>query len=188
MINVLLFDTDKLIELYKNIGDELNRREEQFVSLTIVTSNKLKIEGCNIKSKLKDIQYILGAFGKCCSEITSADELTFYFEDNRDLQDLVKEEEAIMKRINGLFVHKFRGPKGAVFLSRPSEKQLAVLKPQISLQAEEIYDILREYGPCKIINNFSPNEFIVEFLGSEDLDDLIKEKRRILDKIQQLFI
>jgi hypothetical protein len=189
MINVLLFDTKKLTELYTIIGYELKRREETNISLTIISSNNLLVKGCNIGSKSEDIKYILGAFGKCSFEYTSlTDEIMFFFEDDRDLLDLISVQDSIIKKINDLFICKFKAVKGPIHLQRISGKKLSLSKYQILLQGEEIYDILRYYGPCEIIDKSSQNELIIKFLGSEDLDELLINKESVLNKIQKIFI
>jgi len=149
----------------------------------------LLVKGCNVRSKAENIERIFRTFGRCSVEYTlSTDEIMVYFEDERDLQCLLNSKDSILEKIGDLFKDKFRASKGPVFLHRISNRKLGLSKFQISLQGEEIYDILRSYGPCKITDELSQNEFIVEFLGSEDLDDLMQDKEKILNKIQEIFI
>ncbi len=67
------------------------------------------IKGSNIRSKSRDIEEILHQFGGCSFEYTILkDELMFYFEDERNLQDLIRIQDCILKRINNLFIDNIK--------------------------------------------------------------------------------
>lgn len=107
MIDVLLFDTEKLNDLYNNIGNELKRRkDEQNIYLSLCwLPNNLLIKGPNIESKSDEIKVILQTFGKCNYEHTSLpNKITFCFENYKDIMDVVNNEEHITNLIKDLFV------------------------------------------------------------------------------------
>lgn len=186
MINILLFDTDKLIELHTTICEELKRRQCVNNSLTKISSTTLLVKGAYVKSKTEDIWDILGIFGRCSFEHTSSvSELMFYFDDERDLRDLMNSKDTIIKKIDELFINNF---KGTIHLSRTSRHELTLSKSQILLQARKIYEILSNYGRFELTNSSSLDDLIVDFNREDDLDDLIKDTETVINKIQRLFL
>lgn len=107
MLNILLLDTKTLKELYNNIGDELKCRERVNITLTMETTNNILIKGPNIGNKFEEIKFIFNPSGKCDFVYWSLDDIMFYFENVKDVVNIINDRDIILKQICDLFIDKF---------------------------------------------------------------------------------